>query len=78
MDIPPPVWKWQAIGKNGVGQSNEWIESFLPPATIIASPGKMPAIISLSCAGICGEEDFRSRREKEARTSGGNEGNFSD
>jgi hypothetical protein len=36
----------------------------LPPSTIIASPGKMPAFISLSGMGICGEDNFGWRREK--------------
>ena len=35
------------------------IAIILPLSTIITFPGKMPAIISLSCTGICGEEDFR-------------------
>jgi len=37
------------------------IIAHLPCSTIITSPGKMPAIISLSCTRICGEEDFRCR-----------------
>jgi hypothetical protein len=34
-------------------------------------------MICISSCGICGEDDFRCPREKEALTSGGNEGNFS-
>jgi hypothetical protein len=41
--------------------ADELMQDTLPPATIITLPVKMPAIISLSCAGICGEEDFRCR-----------------
>jgi hypothetical protein len=39
----------------------------LPPATIITFPGKMTAIISLSCSGICGEDYFRYLWLKKAR-----------
>jgi hypothetical protein len=47
------------------------IAAHLPPATIITFPGKMTAIISLSCAGTCGEEDFRCLRFKEDGLSAG-------
>jgi len=36
-------------------------------SAIITPPGKMPAFISLSGMGTCGEEDFRWRGWKKAR-----------
>ena len=31
----------------------------LPHSTIITTPGKIPAFVSLSGTGLCGEDDFR-------------------
>jgi hypothetical protein len=47
------------------------IAAILPSATIITFPGTMPAFISLSCVGICWEEDFRLRRWSNPRLPSG-------
>ena len=64
------IWMWVSgrVPKRRLdsGLAIGAIASILPPATIITSPGKMPAIISLSGTGICGEEDFRCRGQGNA------------
>jgi hypothetical protein len=43
----------------------------LPASTIIASPGKIPGLISISYVGLCGEDDLGN-----ARLAAGMAGNF--
>jgi len=49
----------------------------LPNPSLIPETVKTADMISISSQVICGEVDFRYRREKVALTSGGNEVNFS-
>jgi hypothetical protein len=42
----------------------------LPNPPLINEPAKRVDMISIPSKGICGEDDFRYRREKKARTSG--------
>jgi len=49
----------------------------LPNLTLITEPAKTADMISIASRGLCGEDDFRHRREKEALISSWKEGNFS-
>jgi hypothetical protein len=66
LESKPVSYSW-FLSQVGPQVSNPglWDEAgmryILPPSTIITFPGKMPAFISLSGTGICGEEDFRCR-----------------
>jgi hypothetical protein len=42
----------------------------LPGSVVIASLRKIVDLISISCPGICGEEDFRCQRLKKTRLPG--------
>jgi hypothetical protein len=42
----------------------------LPNPSLITEPAKTADMISISSRGICGEDDFRCRREKESIISG--------
>jgi hypothetical protein len=44
----------------------------LPKPSLILEPAKTDYMNSISSKGICGEDDFRNLREKEAITSGVN------
>jgi hypothetical protein len=48
----------------------------LPPSTIIPSPAKIPDLISISCIGLCGEQDCRCRSWENARLLAGTAGVF--
>ena len=61
MKISLPGMEMRQQAKKGVEREMHGEQAILPPSTIIASPGKTIAIISLSGEGICGEEDFRWR-----------------
>jgi hypothetical protein len=48
------------------------IVDHLPNPSLITKPAKTEDMIFISSKGICGENDFRYRRAKKARTSGVN------